>query len=146
MVSNRATLLIFVLVLGYAAVALSPLKDEIGRRSPQWASAFDPPFFNFANEYEQGSVMGFQVGMSKPALFAALTENYADRADLTVDCRVATANSLIKIAPETDIAAVYGGGPRLCVRLDSRRLAADFHFREDVVSRIGVRYIRSESI
>ena len=146
MVSNRAKFLVAALVLAYAAVTLSPLKDAIGRRSPQWASVFDPPVFNFYNEYEQGSVMDFRVGMSKPALFAILTEHYASHADLTVDCKVTTANSVIKIARETDIAVVYGGGPRLCVRLDSQRLGADFHFRDDVVSRIDVWYIRTESI
>lgn len=84
--------------------------------------------------------------MSKADVFAILTGRYADRADLTVRCVVTAANSIVPITKDLNIADAYGGGRRLCVRLDSHRLVADFEFQNDTLSSIGVSYIRSESL
>lgn len=134
-----------VLILAYAAVALSPIKSAIGRRSPGVASWFSPPLFNFSQTYTDGSVLGFSAGMNKGEVFSELIERYADSADLTVNCVVTTADSVIPITHSLDIATVYGGGHRLCVRLDSRRLAVDFEFVGNFVSKIEITFVRTES-
>lgn len=144
-IKTHLALLATVLGLLYAGISLSPLKDAIGRRNPEIASLFAPPRFNFSNVYDHGSVLQFEVGMPKAAVFAKLSGLYADRADLTVRCTVTTANSVVPITKGLDIADVYGGGPSLCVRLDARRLAVDFQFQNDVVSSIAVIFIRTES-
>jgi len=133
------------LLLSYAAVTLSPIKSVIGRRSPAVASWFSPPLFNFSQTYTDGRVLEFGARMSKGEVFSKLIEGYADSADLTVDCVVTTADSVVPITRNLDIAAVYGGRHRLCVRLDSRRLAVDFEFEGDVVSTIDVTFVRTES-
>lgn len=145
-INRRLKLLAIVVAIAYAGIGLSPLQDSIGRCSPSVASLFAPPFFNFNAIYEDGSVLEFRVGMSRADVFTMLSERYADRADLTVNCVVTTADSVIPITKGMNIADAYGGGPRLCVRLDSLRLVAEFEFQDDAVSRIGISYIRSESL
>lgn len=139
-------LTIVILIVAYAAVALSPIRTAIGRRSPAVASLFSPLLLNFSHTYESGRVLEFGVGMTRRELFKRLIENYAGRADLTVNCIVTTANSVVPIAADLDVDKVYGGGPRLCTRLDSRRLVVDFQFDGDVVSAIEVTFVRTEAM
>jgi hypothetical protein len=145
--SNRTILLVVAaLLLVYAAAAFSPIKYSIGRYDPAIAAWFSPMLFNFSHTYREGPVLEFNVGMSKAELFSTLTGKYMDRADLTVNCRVTTASSVVPISRDLDFRAAYGCVPRLCVRLDSRKLAADFEFQNDAVSAIVVSYIRNESL
>jgi hypothetical protein len=145
--SKRIVLLtVAALLLIYAAVAVSPVRYAIGRRSPNVAAWFSPFLFNFSHAYKDGTVLEFAIGMSKEELFSTLKQNYEGKADLTIDCRVTTADSVVPISRDLDIGATYGGGPRLCVRLDSRRLAADFEFQNDAVSTIEISFIRTESL
>lgn len=139
-------LTIAAVLIVYAAVAYSPIRAAIGRRSPATASLFSPFLLNFSHTYESGRVLEFGVGMSKDELFKTLSETYAGRADLTVNCRVTTGASLLRITPDLDIRTAYGGGDRLCTRLDARRLKVIFEFGGDVVSAINVYFVRTESI
>jgi hypothetical protein len=59
---------------------------------------------------------------------------------------VTTADSVVPITPELDVRTAYGGGEKLCTRLDSRRLGADFRFEGDAVSTIEVWFVRTEGM
>jgi hypothetical protein len=145
----RKKLLLFAfagLLLAYAVVAFSPIKVYIGRHNPETASYFSPPLLNFSHTYRDGRVLEFQVGMRKEDLFSTLSQRYGGEADLTVNCVVTTADSVVPILPGVDIGAVYGGGSRLCTRLDSRKLSIVFDFRDAVVSAIDVTYVRTEGL
>jgi hypothetical protein len=130
--------------VAYFAIALSPISGSIGRRSPAAASWFSPPLLNFSHTYHEGHVLQFRVGMNRNELFEQLRRSYAGKADLIVGCRVTTADSVMPVTTDLDIEAVYGGGDRVCTRLDGRRLGADFQFHGDRVTSISVWFVRHE--
>lgn len=132
------------LLAAYVVVALTPIKSLIGRYSPAAASVFSPFLFNFSRTYESGNVLEFRIGMTRKELFETLRSTYAGRADLTVDCSVTTAESVVPITSELDVGTAYGGGQRLCARLDSRRLGVVVGFQGDLVSAIEVWFVRNE--
>lgn len=143
-IRNPWVIALFVSMALYGVLALSPLKLKIGRSHPGVASIFSPPLFNFSASYGSGSVLEFSVGMPPEQVLSLLKGNYAGRSKLLSNCVGTTANSLIAVTPSLDVASVYGGGDRLCAYLESGRLLLDFSFRNGVVSRINVTYVRTE--
>lgn len=136
--------IIGILAMAYVVIALTPLKATIGRYSPSAASLFSPASFNFSHIYTSGNVLEFSVGMTRDELFETLIQNYSGRADLTVNCVVTTADAVVPITSGLDIAAIYGGGDRLCARLDSERLGFFVDFENNLVSRIKIVFVRNE--
>jgi hypothetical protein len=70
----------------YAALALSPAPRAIARDRPGVASLFRPPLFNFSAEYEDGHVLGFQVGASRDELLRTLIAQYSSTGTLAAAC------------------------------------------------------------
>ena len=136
--------LFLVLLLAYVLVAISPLKNMIGRTHPEVASLFSPPLFNFSASYDSGSVLGFDVSSSQQEVFERLRSVNAGKSNLLANCVVTHADSVVPITAELDIAAAYGGGDKICVSLNRGRVLLDFMLRGSNVSSIELSYIRTE--
>jgi hypothetical protein len=141
---NGWVAVLLVPLLAYLLIAISPLKQMIGRTHPEIASLFSPFLFNFSASYDSGSVLGFHVNGSQHDVFLRLQSAYAGRSNLLVNCMVKQVDSIVPITRTTDVATIYGGGEKVCVSLDHGRVSLDFALRGTVVSRIDLAYIRSE--
>lgn len=135
------------LVSCYAVVAVSPIQEAIGRRRPDLAGLFSPPFFNFSATYTEGYVLGFRIGMSTPELFQQIGHTFVDVGQIVRGCVVETGESLIPIHTTTDVESIYGEANRLCIfapGASGGRMIVTFTFEADTVSSVQIRYVRTE--
>ena len=135
---------IVLLAAAYTTVAkTSTLKSAIGRRSPAIASMFSPREFNFTEQYSDGRVLEFDVGMSTGEVLSALRTHYAGRGRVVRNCLIRTVKSLISITPDLLEVPGLDTADRLCVFAD-QRLVLIFSLTEERVSSIEVSYVRNE--
>lgn len=131
-------------IAAYALIASTPMKSFVGRYNPRAASIFSPLLFNFSHTYMNGRVLNFTIGMTRQDFLETLQREYAGKGDITVNCKVTTADSVVPITTELEIGSIYGGGERLCARLDSRKLGIVAYFDKDLVSAVNLWFVRSE--
>src|SRR5262245_31621939 len=125
------------LAMAYTVVALSPIKAAIGRHSPRLGSFFSAPTFNFADMYDTGDVLEFQMGMSRQAFIRSLETNYANTGALMSVCggdsgyrpQVVTYN-------DRTVWDELAKRPVVCLSIDADSLMLLFHFSAEKLSRI----------
>jgi hypothetical protein len=136
---------IALLAAAYTAVAkTTSLKSAIGRRSPAIASMFSPREFNFTEQYTDGRVLEFAVGMSTGDVLSLLRTDYAGRGRLVRNCLIRTVKSLISITPDLPDVPGLDTADRLCVFAD-QHLVLIFSLTDAHVSSIEVSYVRNEA-
>jgi hypothetical protein len=134
---------IALLAAAYTAVAKTSLKTAIGRHSPAIASMFSPRAFNFIQQYNDGRVLEFNVGMNTDDVLSTLRAHYAGRGKVVRNCLIRTVKSLIAITPDLLEVPGLDTADRLCVFAD-QRLVLIFSLTDQRVSSIEVSYVRNE--
>lgn len=83
---RKSLLLVAGLVaVAYVGVAVTPLKNLIGRTRPQLAATFSAPLFNFHAKYSAGDVLDFKIGMNREQ-FREVIRGYVGHAMLIPAC------------------------------------------------------------
>ncbi|MED5546027.1 MAG: hypothetical protein VYD90_12315 [Pseudomonadota bacterium] len=131
------------MLAGAVALALIDVR-QIGRSNPKQASSFRLPWFNFAETYVDGEVLGVAVGSTKAEAIRA-----AKRASLTVepsgwgDNRAGGASLYDK--PSLLATMLRQHHLNFHDEADLRR-GMTIYFRGERVERIDVHYIYTEAI
>jgi hypothetical protein len=130
-------------------VALSPLPRQIARNSPEWASVFRPLLFNFAEDYDDGSVLGLTIGSTRDELFGAFKSQYAATGLLQAACGREEGAAPLTVA-QSDVNIGEAGARELldrevvCLWLPARRIMLVLRFLEDRLNNVELSYVRSE--
>lgn len=135
------------LVVAYTAIAVSPLKGEIGRRSPALASFFSAPTFNYGAVYERGNVLEFHIGMSRDAFVQALEANYSNVAAARSTCGGDSGYRpmYVTMHDREDWDKLVRRDV-VCVYVRSKSMVMFFYFTDDALSRVKISVVRMESI
>jgi hypothetical protein len=154
-VTNRRNLIVascFALVAVYAAIALSSLPQSIARQSPERASYFRPPWFNFASKYDAGNVLGFRIGSNTEELVRKVAAVDSKGAVIQAECGrdrgarpLSVAESFIAAADEPRVSAL-AQREVLCLSLPARRVVLIFELSNSQVRVIRLSFIRNELI
>src|SRR5882672_1925720 len=127
----------------YVVVAVSPIRNAVGRRSPSTASWLSLPSLNFDHTYRDGQVLGFKMGMSTDEIAEVLVARYVGRGEVARDCDYSYVQNAKPIVASLDAASLRSR-ERLCADLDSSPVV--FEFRNGVLVSARVAYIRMEAI
>jgi hypothetical protein len=133
-------------------MAVSPAPRELGRQRPEAASLFRPLLFNFAADYEDGSVLDFQVGFTRQELLDTLLGNYARTGVLAAACgRESGAPPLTvahsQVAPsDRNVVSDLLERDVICLYVPARHIVLIFHVLNGHVDKIKLSYIRNELI
>ena len=145
-------LIVALIVALYVAVALSPVPQRIARSSPEHASLFRPPWFNFAADYDEGYVLGFQIGSNREQLINTIVTKYAGSGEFAAACGredgappLSVAESYVAAA---DVERVRGLAQRqvVCLHLVARRMVLIFYLPDDHVRKIELAFVRNELV
>jgi len=134
---------------GYIAVALSSLPRQIARNSPERASVFRPLFFNFAADYDDGSVLGLAIGSTRDELFGAFQSQYAATGVLQAACGREDGAPPLTVA-QSDVTLGEAGARELldrevaCLWLPARSIMLVFRFAGDRLHVVELSYVRNE--
>lgn len=80
---GKVAVVLCVLAAGsYTAVSLSPLAQRVARHSPEQASLFRPPWFNFFANYDEGNVLGFEIGSNREQWLTTFFGKFATGGEL----------------------------------------------------------------
>lgn len=148
-----ATVLIIALVAGaYAAVAVSPLPQRIARQSPERASIFRPPLFNFFADYDEGDVLGFEIHSSREQLLNTIVTKYARSGELAAACGREEGLAPISVSESYVTAEEIGKVRKLlerdvvCLHLRARRIVLIFELPDNQLRKIELAYVRNELV
>jgi hypothetical protein len=140
------------LLAAYLAVAVSSLPQSIARQSPERASYFRPPWFNFASKYESGNVLGFRVGSSTEELVRKVATVNMKGAVVQAECGrergarpLSVAESFIAATDEPRVSEL-AQREVLCLSLPARRIVLIFELSKGQVRAIRLSFIRNELI
>jgi hypothetical protein len=140
------------LLAAYSVIALSSLPQSIARQSPERASYFRPPWFNFASKYEDGTVLGFRIGSSTKELVRKVAAVGTKGAVVQAECGrdrsarpLSVAESFIAATDEPGVTAL-AQREVLCLSLPARRVVLIFELSSSQVRVIRLSFIRNELI
>ena len=134
----------------YAGVALSSYPQQIARRSPEQASWFRPPWFNFSSTYNEGNVLGFEVGSNREQWPNAYFRRFATGGELEAACGRADGAPPLTVAESTvtssqaDRVRELVQREAVCLYLPARRISLIFRFSGDRVHTIQLSIVRNE--
>lgn len=139
-------------ILAYTAVAASPLPQRIARHSPEQASLFRPPWFNFFADYDEGSVLGFKIGSTREQLVETLVAQYEATGELQAACARGEGAPPLSVADSKVLITDLVGVRRLvdrdvtCLYLPARRIMLTLKFRNDLLRSIELAFVRNELV
>lgn len=132
--------------VAYAAVRLSPMREEIGRTSPALASFFSAPSFNFFAAYETGAVLEFEIGMSRDELMRALEQHYSSLVLLNSSCGGQSLRPMIVTVEDKELWEELVSRSVICASIRSRDLSLVFYLDAGKLKRIEVAKVTFEAI
>lgn len=141
---------ILVLVVGAAAAVVYGLlcqlsfRFDLGRRHPELASAFFPPWFNFEGVYTRGDVLQFRVGMSRREVVDVLRQQYISRGLLRGACGKEQPYGEKDIYLGSEDAPAVLRRDVICLWVKDKRLSVNLYLNHDVLERVEVGVIRTE--
>jgi hypothetical protein len=140
------------IAFAYGAVAVSPLPERIARHSPERASLFRPPLFNFSAGYDEGAVLGFEIHSSREQVLNTIVTKYAGSGELWAACGREQGAPPLSVA-DSDVRADAKGEVRkllerevVCLHLPARRIVLVFHIPHDELRSIELTYVRNELV
>lgn len=137
--SRHVRLAVALVLLAYAAVALTPIRNAIGRVTPETAAIFSPPGFNFHAAYDSDDVMGLTVGSNRNEIVEQLETQFRREGLLDPSCGQQTAGASGTGVPIGSHASdVFLNRDTICVDLPSRRIVLVIYLEDDAVRLIEV--------
>ena len=144
------TVILAVIAAVYVATALSSLPRQIARSSPERASMFRPPSFNFFAKYDEGRVLGFEIGSAREQLTGTLVAKYRTTGLLQATCGREDGAPPLTVA-ESDVPV---GDPAVvrefisrevsCLWLPARRIMLIFWFQDGRLREVELSFVRNE--
>jgi hypothetical protein len=136
----------------YTAVALSSLPQRVARRSPEQASMFRPPWFNFLANYDEGNVLGFEIGSNHEQWITTFFSKFATGGELDAACGRAEGARPLSVAEssvtasQVDRVRELAQGKVVCLFLPARRIVLIFRFSDDALRTIELSFVRNDIV
>lgn len=148
----RPALILVVLLVAavYASVAFSSYPHRVARESPERASLFRPPWFNYFSTYQDGDVLGFKVGASRDELVRTIVSQYGASGLVQAGCGREKGAPPLTVR-ESDVVASDAEQIRLlaqrqvvCLWLPARRVMLTIGIADDRIHEIELSFVRNE--